>query len=355
MDSYGFDIEKEYMDAGMIDWLTLKLDLKYLPRDVIERLRSQTSTLYKISSDGEIDWQTYCWESIKSDTHQVCVRIGGDLHIQGSPARIGLPNNVFGSLDIRYCAEKMISFAADHMNVASMPSADAWTCSRIDVTRNYQMASGAEARQALEYIKQTPESRQKHSYESNGFYIGKGSSLHRGKVYLKGQDAKRTNKSGRAKYTENELLKAEKLLRSEYTIARHRLNRLLIEKECNWLDLNKKILLEEHTNYFNEYLSEIEVTDMSNILEKLIEVAPTEGRARSAYDCYFRIKQLGYEQAKLSYADSTWRKHTGFLKKAGFKRADLQMINVIPLRKRQIVLDEAVRSWDDIQLVREVA
>ena len=355
VNSYGFDIKKEYKDVGMIDWLTLRLDLRFLPRDVIEKLRSKTSTICKISPDGDIDWKSYCWESVRSDTHQVSVRVGGYLYVQGSPARIGLQNNVFGSLDITYCANKMILFAAEHLGIDSIPSLEHWTCSRIDVTRNYQMSSGSEARQALEYIKQTPESRQKHYSESNGFYIGKRSTLHKGKIYLKGQDAKRNKQMRRAQYTENQILKAEKLLRAEYTLARHGLNRLLEENNCKWFELDKEILLRKHTEFFEEYFSDIEVSDMSNILEKLIEVAPTRGRAQSAYDCYTRIKMFGYDQAKISYSDSTWRNHTSYLKKAGFKRADLQMINVTPLRKRQILLDDAVRCWDDIKLVKEAA
>ena len=174
-----FDEVKEYKRAGMIDWLTLKICLSLLPIHLVDKLRSMTARLCKISADGEVDWETYCWDSVRSDTHQVCIRVGSDFYIQGSPARVGLPNNAFGSLDIRYCAEKMIGFAAQYLGIDGLPPLELWSCSRIDVTRNYVMQSGAEARQALAYLKQCPESKQKHSYESNGFYIGKGSTASR--------------------------------------------------------------------------------------------------------------------------------------------------------------------------------
>jgi II/X family phage/plasmid replication protein len=349
-----FDPFKEYQHAGMIDWLTLRICLTRLPSAVIDRLRAMNSMIFKVNAlTGDVDWQTYAWESVRSDTHQVCFRVGADFHIQGSPARIGLPNNAFGSLDIRYCADKMIAFAADYLGVNEfgvLPPLEQWSCSRIDVTRNYLMQSDSEARQALAYLKQSPESRQKHSYESNGFYIGKGSTLHRGKIYLKGQDAKRNQQAGRAHYTEDQLHKSQRLLRAELTLARHSIRRLFENSGIHWYDLNPEKLLTIHDDYFSPYFSEIEVTDMSNVLEKLISVCPTEGQARAAYDCYVRIRMTGYEQAKTTFTKPSWHRHISHLKAAGFKRADLQMINIIPLQKRAIHVSQPVRHWDDIQV-----
>ncbi|MDO3385649.1 phage/plasmid replication protein, II/X family [Gilvimarinus sp. SDUM040013] len=343
-----FDIKKEYLHAGMIDWLTLRLDLSHLPEPIARKLQAANSKIFKVNAvTGDIDWETYAWESVKSDTHQICFRVGGGLQIQGSPARLGLPNNAFGSLDIQYCATKMIDFAKLHFDLESLPPLKLWTCSRIDVTRNYLMQSGSEAKQALAYLKQAPEGRQKHSFESQGLYIGKGSSLHKGKIYLKGQDAKRCKKSGRAEYTEDQIKKSERLLRAEYTLNRHILNRFK-KSGILWHQLNPQILLEMHENYFKEYFSVIEVTDMGDILEKLLKTAPTEGRAKSAYDCYVRIRMIGYEQAKESYSKTCWYRHLSFLKNAGLTRSDLQAINVIPLRKRSIEVSYPVRYWDDI-------
>jgi II/X family phage/plasmid replication protein len=336
----------------MCDWLTLKIDISLLPETTIRHLQLMCSKLFKINAlTGDLEWETYCYESVKSDTHQICFRVGSDFSIQGSPARIGNPNNAFGALDIVYCANKMILFAADQLNLDSLPDARFWRCTRIDIAANFVMQSGAEARQALAYLKQSPESRQKHSFESNGLYIGKRSSLNRGKIYLKGQDAKRNQKSGRAIYTEQQLRQSEKLLRAELTLASHYFKRLKNDKDIFWYQLKTQDLITLHTAYFKDYFSQIEVTDMSNILERLLENSPTEGQARSAYDCYTRIRIIGYEQAKASYTNRTWYRHVSNLKAAGFTRADLVQINVIPLKKRAICVGQPARHWDDIDLL----
>lgn len=212
------------------------------------------------------------------------------------------------------------------------------------------MQSEAEARQALAYLKQSPECRQKHSFESAGFYIGKGSTLQRGKIYLKGQDAKRCKRAGRAEYTEEQLVKSQRLLRAEHTLARHFIRRLRERHNIHWYQLTPDYLLQLHDAYSSDYFSDIEVTDMSTVLEKLLQVAPTEGQARAAYDCYVRIRMTGYEQAKTTFTKPSWYRHLSHLNSAGFKRADLQMINVIPLQKRAIQVSEPVRHWDEIKV-----
>lgn len=343
-----FNEDLEYQHAGMIDWLTLKIDLTCLSPEVISKLRKQSARLFRVKADGELDWESFAWDSVRSDTHQVAVRVGGQLHIQGSPARVGLLNNAFGSLDIQYCARKMIHHVAIHMGLGTLPGVELWTCSRIDVTRNYLMQSDAEARQAMEYLKQSSESKQKHSYESNGLYIGKGSALHKGKIYLKGQDARRNQRYKKAVYTEEQLDIADRLLRSEYTLARHKIRRLLADKGISWHQLTPQKLLALHDDYFKDYMSQIEVTDMGNILARLRCVTPTEGQADSAYDCYTRIRMIGFSQAKASFTKTTWHRHIKNLKLAGLSRADLQPINIIPLRKRAIEVSQPLRHWDDV-------
>lgn len=361
----------EYEHSAMIDWLSLRIDLMHLPEPVVRKLQSLNSRLFKVSaSTGHVEWESFAWESVASDTHQICFRVGSDFYIQGSPARLGLPNNAFGSLCIQYCAKKMISFASSFLGltelfeeirsgsidaenqptIAGFPPLSFWSCTRIDITRNYLMQSEAEARQALAYLKQSPEGKQRHSYETNGFYIGKRSTLHKGKIYLKGQDAKRNQKSGRAHYTEEQLEKSQLLLRTEYTMARGIIRRFRENHSINWYQLNPDYLLSLHDSYFKDYFSQIEVTDMGTVLEKLLDVAPTEGQGRAAYDCYTRIRLFGYEQAKTSFTKPSWYRHLKLLKLAGFNRSDLQPTNVIPLQKRAIHIACPVRHWDDIQV-----
>lgn len=351
MELGSFNHAKEFEHSGMLDWLSLNIDPCQLQPDVVEKLRFLNDRIYKVSAQtGEVEWETGSWNNIRSDTHQLCFRMGSVFRIQGSPARIGLPNNAFGALDIRYCATKMINFACQDLELSGLPGLEHWNCSRIDITRNFVMQSEAEARQALAYLKQSPESRQKHSFESHGFYIGKRSTLQKGKIYLKGQDAKRNHKTGRAQYTEDQLLKADKLLRAELTLARHAIKRIELEQGLRWYQLTPAYLLGRHDAYFKEYFSEIEVTDMGTILEKLQQVAPTDGQARSAYSCYNCIRMYGYEQAKETFTRTSWYRHIGHLKAAGLKRADLQMINVVPLHRRAIQVSEPARHWDDIRV-----
>ncbi len=126
------------------------------------------------------------------------------------------------------------------------------------------------------------------------------------------------------------------------------LKRLKEDKNINYLDLNPDLLLKLHDDYFYQYHTNIEVTDMSDILEKLIKVAPTEGQARAAYDCYLRIRTVGYEQAKVSYTKPSWYRHIAILKASGLSRADLNASNVVPFRTRIIELSQSIRHWDDI-------
>jgi II/X family phage/plasmid replication protein len=349
----GFDESREYLDSGMCDWLTLSICLTFLPPEDIFKIRSLSHRLFKISPDGEVIWETYPWEQVSSDSHQLSIRITNKLSIQGSPARLGLANNVFGSSDVRYCARKMLAFVQQSLGLQSLPPLECWSCTRIDYTRNFLMQSAAEARQALAYLKLAPERRQKHSSESNGFYIGKGSALHKGKIYLKGVDAHRNHSAGKACYTAEQLLKSEKLLRAEYTLGRLGILRLKEREATSWFDLTGDDLKRMHTEFFHEYFSEVEVIDMGNLLEKLMAVAPTEGRARAAYDCYNRIRQVGFHQAKQTYPLRTWSRHVRYLKESGLSLSDLESghAHVVPIRRRPIYFQDAVRHWDDIPLI----
>ena len=212
-----FDLTKEYAHPGMIDWLSLWLDVSLVPEPLRLLLEKESGKIMKISPDGVVEWERCAWESIRSDTHQICLRINSRLEIQGSPARVGFGNNAFGSLDIHYCAEKMITFALLNQGFSRdiLPPLSEWGCTRIDITRNLCMTSKEEPAQALEALKYLPSGHQKISFEPDGLYIGKRSSHQTAKVYLKGKDAKRLQKSKKAFYTEEELLLSEYLLRFE--------------------------------------------------------------------------------------------------------------------------------------------
>lgn len=349
------DLTKEYAHPGMIDWLSLWLDVSLVPEPLRLLLEKESGKIMKISPDGVVEWERCAWESIRSDTHQICLRINSRLEIQGSPARVGFRNNAFGSLDIHYCAEKMITFALSNQGFSReiLPSLSEWGCTRIDITRNLCMASREEPVQALEALKYLPSGRQKVSFEPDGLYIGKRSTHQTGKVYLKGQDAKRLQKSKKAFYTEEELLLSEYLLRFELMLRSRKIKDLSKLFKRHWAEFTPEFLLNCHDDFFSKYLSDAEIVDMNTLLEKLIEVAKssgrTEGAAKAAYGFYLLVKQHGFEGARRTTSQATFYRHKKLLEDAGVVASDLVQSNVVPIRRKPILLCDAVCSWEDMK------
>ncbi|WP_331346821.1 phage/plasmid replication protein, II/X family [Cellvibrio sp. UBA7661] len=344
--------------VGMIDWLTLWLDASLLDRDSMQRVLKDADRVQRINGlTGEVRWESAVREHIKSDDHNVTVNFGSRLQIQGSPARVTSSHNVFGSLDIQQCAKDMIDFVAKHHSIFIPKNLKLWSCSRIDITQNFDMGSLAQAQQAIDYLKPLKCGRQKTSTYDTSVIWGKGSTLHKGKAYLKGTQLRELVAKNNARVSEVELLKADRLLRLEYTMARGLIHRLRENAGMNWYDLTPEILLAHHSDYFSKFISTVEVVDMCNVLDKLLanvgkgeNQIPTEGRARAAYRCYTDIRMNGYHIAKETYGRSAWYTHVKNLGTIGLVAADLQPINVVPLRRRQIVLDQPISSWDQINL-----
>jgi len=95
---------------------------------------------------------------------------------------------------------------------------------------------------------------------------------------------------------------------------------------------------------------------MDNILEKLKDVTDektgkkiSEGQALAAYRTWGLIKMVGQEEAKLSMPVRTWHRHKGLLFAAGLSWADFSAGNVVPFRRKTILIGEPVESWDDIR------
>lgn len=344
--------------VGMIDWLTLFLDASLLDRHSMEAVLKNTDKVQRINGmTGEVMWSSPVRESIRSDDHCITVTFGSRLEIKGSPARVRSGHNVFGSLDIKQCALDMIEFVAKHHSIFIPRNLKLWTCSRIDVTQNYDMGSLTQAQAAVDQLKPLKCGVQKTSTYDTSCIWGQGSLLHSGKAYLKGPHLRELVSKNKARIVERELALADRLLRLEYSLRRCLIRRYK-ESGLNWYDMTPECLLQFHSGYFSKFISTVEVVDMDNILDLLLANVgkgdgqiPTEGRARAAYDCYTRIRLTNYLSAKESYPKATFYKHVKYLKTVGLVAADLQPINVVPLRKRQIVLDKPVSCWDDIKLV----
>lgn len=345
---------EEYRYRGMLDWISLKIDTSLLPEKFRTAVADRSGRIMKIDYEGNLEWEASAWESIRSDTHQISCHDGTFFQLQGSPARVGLKNNVFGSLNFSYCAEKMISFIAESFGFkrSDLPPLDCWSCTRIDITTNVFLRSEAECKQALLAMKQMPSSRQKVSYEENTVYVGKRSSRKTAKVYLKGQDCLRHQRKKTAFFTDEQLELSKCLLRFELSLKSQYLSEFF--KEHTFKDLTPEFLLNLHQDHFSKYLSSVEIVDMGTLLDLLLTVAPTEGQAKAAFDFYLKIRQIGYEQAKATSTLPTFYRNRKHLLAAGLSLSDLTKSNVIPLRTKPIYLSDAVQNWEEIRHLKEL-
>lgn len=344
---------------GMIDWLTLIIDMSLLPECAREFCRSNVDRIQRISPDGEIRWETNCRESIRSDSHQVTVSFGSTLQICGSPARVVDCNNVFGSLDIQECALSMIRYASAHCQIILPQRLSLWRCSKIDVTQNFDMGSLEAVQQAIDYFKPLKIGRQKTSTEDTTVMWGKGSSLHMGKIYAKGPHSRKLQSKKSAFFTNDQLAKTDRLLRIEYSIRRLMIKRIYENSDMQWFQYTPEFLLQLHTDYFGKFISTIEVVDMDNIRALLLDNVgkeagqiPTVGQAQAAYQCFTVCKAIGFRQAKASFTQQSWSRHLKNLGTIGLVAADLQQQNVVPLRRRSVELNQPVSCWDDINLAK---
>ncbi len=345
--------------VGMIDWLSLRMDASLLPESVRDMFLSMTGRILKLDSDGEIEWETCSRENIRSDSHQIICKFGSFLEISGSPARVFHKNNVWGILDIEECASAMITFVASHYGVIITRDLKYWDCTRIDITRNYDMGSLEQCKAAIDSLKHVKVGRQTPRSDDNGCGWGYGSSLHMGKAYCKGPHSRKVARQSKSSFSDTELEKADRLLRLEYSVRRHLLKRIKENSGLRWTQFTPEFLIDLHDKYFTQFISEIEVVDMEDILQRLLDGVgplpgqiPTEGQARSSYDCYVRIRMMGGSVARSTFTKTTWHRHIKNLSSIGIGQSDLQHINVVPLKRRQIVLDQPVSCWDDIKLVQ---
>lgn len=176
----------------LIDWLTLYICSSKISPSSLDKLRSDSSWITCISPSGEVEWEQPSRVSIKSDTHQLHVAVGGFIRISGSPARFmpdthGIYDNVFGSMDIVYCANLMLGHVAKTLEI-ELPEYNKWDLSRIDVTQNYFLKGGAhDVEQVLSHWRKVEMGKYKTSTFDDSIYVQKGNKINAGKAYYKGK------------------------------------------------------------------------------------------------------------------------------------------------------------------------
>lgn len=301
---------------------------------------------------GDIRYESAKWESVRSDSHQIAIKAGSDLWIQGSPARvIGDGDAVFGagaaaSLDIGACVDRMRSFVAGQL-VADLPRSG-WIVSRVDVTGNLELDSLAEVRQALSILRNVEGGRYRVSQQAGDtVYWSHLSKLRSAKAYAKGPHLAYLMKSpkynGRV-YNPQEIAQANRLLRLEMKLGREWFAR------NPWHEVSADRLRQEWNMYFERMIGGSEMEADCDMQARVIAAAPSEGKGKAAYGCWVMIQREGWERAREFYAKTSWYRHLGILRAAGLRDADISVGQVVQLRRR-IIEARQVGSWSDLSRV----
>ena len=335
----------------MLDWLTLKIDVSKLDSVTFERLKQSQSVICCINPDGVIEWERKARDSVRSDSHKIQLEMGSDLMIYGSPARVGLKrlDNVFGSGDPIECATRMIEFV-ERIREVKLPDFREWKCTRMDVTQNYNMGDLVNVLTALEMLRHAEGGRYQVRTSAESVYWSQNSTFRKGKAYSKGAHMRYLAKRGRAFLDDFEIRACEKLLRLELTLARHFFSKTL--KGRNWFDLSETELNEEHEKYFCELVGKVEVSEMTDMRKACIQAALrlglSVGQGKAAYLSWNTIRAVGFAVWKSESARATFYRHKKILREAGLSYADFQARNIVPIRRRRVVLDQPVNSWAEL-------
>lgn len=307
--------------------------------------------IMRIAPDGEVSWRKFERESVRSDSHQVTVEMTGDLIIYGSPARVGLKtiDNVFGSGDPLECAQRMIDFVCMVKGIG-LPAAKSFSCTRMDITHNYDLGSLDNVMSALEELRHVKGGRYQVKTSAETVYWSPKSAYRSGKAYSKGNHMRFLAEKGRAHITQEQHAKCDQLIRLELKLARHYFRKILKKP---WYELTERDLDIEHDNYFSQFVGDVEVSEMTDfetlLKNKAVELGYKEGQGKQAALSWCCIRSDGHEYWKERCAKSTYYRHLKILFAAGLSWADFAARNVIPIRKRRIVIDKPVTSWAEIK------
>jgi II/X family phage/plasmid replication protein len=334
----------------MLDWLTLKTDITNLVPATLERLQQGQSRIFCVDSDGSVQWEKTGRDSVRSDSHQLTMELGSSLVLYGSPARIGSgrTDNVFGSGDPVDCASRMIGFLSEVRGV-ELPPLELWNCTRMDVTHNYDLGELANVRTALEMLRHVEGGRYQVRTSAETVYWSVRSTRRSGKAYSKGEHLAYLMKRGDIELTDAELSAAGRLLRLELSLKRHFFARAI---RCPWWQLTEADLNQQHETYFGGLVGKVEISEMTDIREACIQASVrlgmTEGQGRACYLSWNTIRAVGFAAWRSDASKATFYRHKKILREAGLSYADFNARNVVPIRRRSIVLGQPVRSWSEL-------
>lgn len=337
----------------LIDWITCHIDLEHLDPDSREKALHLGDRLCRYCpKTGEIVYETFAWDSIRSDSHQISIKASGQgVSLMGSPARcMGDGCAVFGSgassaLDISGCIARIVQFVQSATGIVLPTDHDLWRVTRLDVTANLAMACLPEVRDALRVLRDCEGGRYRVSAQAGDtVYWSNTSKLRKGKAYAKGPHLahlmKKKGYTGR-QYTTEEIDKANRILRLELTIGREYFAR------HDWKKCTPLKLQYEWQTYFYRMIGSAEMKSDDDVKSRIYAVAPTENQARAAYCCWTVIKEQGWERAKEMFSKSVWYRHLKLLRDAGLGDADISTGNVVQFR-RKIFTAQQVDTWKEL-------
>lgn len=336
----------------LIDWVTARIPLDRLtPEARTAALELGDRVCCYCPKTGLVRYETHRWESVRSDSHQISVRAGTDLWLQGSPARIiGNGCAVFGSgpsaaLDLIGCVQRMAAFVGSQLGVSLPPVTDAWLVSRVDITGNLALDSLAEVRTALAVLRDVEGGRYRVSQQAGDtVYWSHRSKLRSGKAYAKGPHLRYLMKNPKYdghQYDAGDIALADNLLRLELKLGREWFAR------NPWKTATPAALTAEWNNYFLRMIGGVEVDTDNDLQERIIAAADTEGQGRAAFGCWVMIQNEGWERAREFFSKTTWYRNLKILRAAGLGDADISAGKVVPLRRR-VMEARLITDWSQI-------
>ena len=330
----------------LIDWMTLSTDASVLDPRTMKKIMGEQDKIMRISPEGEIKWEMPCRHNVRSDSHQITVRIDSELDIQGSPARTkGTRDNIFGEFNPVNAFLDMVRFLSNTLEVPIPDDPTRWKIRRMDVTGNFDLGSLANVRQALNYLRHVEGGRYQVRTDAETVYWSKSSRLRSGKAYAKGPHMRHLVKKRHADLTPDQLSLVDRLLRLEMILR----GQFWRERAARrWYEWSSEQLYEQFAGYFGQFIGKVEVVEVDKLLDELMKVAPTEGLAKAAYRTWLLIQSHGMEGARDFMAKRTWHLHKRLLQQCGVSWADFHHRALVPFRRKTIVLSDPVRSWEDL-------
>lgn len=346
-----------------------------------------------LDEDGEEVGLRHPWESIPSSYSNlafkvfdfremdICDRLINDFYVElkASPAKLKTGHNLFGSDDLRECAEILLDLffdayphCAQHIDLANT------TVEQIDVTYHSWCRNTREATQFVNALQNVShgQTRGRTGYSGTA-YFGKSNSQHKKiKVYVKltetqaliNKDRKKgKKKKDIEKYYSEELLKwSEGMVRWEASLKK---------KWFETRDISKKLVdmckVFDAVKWWQEAMKDIfealkgkefrMVTDENvekQLKEKFFTVNPRSGKisygkAMSAYRVFRGLKSEGWNETKRTTANGTFYNAIEMLTACDLSLALLQNLKgdglkceVIPfIRYIEINFNEQVPSF----------